>query len=104
MARGLKIDGELTNQNRAITYHVKLAQGKTYQIDMIAQAGGKLDPYLRLIDPSGKEVAKDDDGGGGLNGLDARITFQVTEAGTHQIVATSILGGGRYLLTVQEKQ
>ena len=101
-AAGVKVEGELKKDEASITYHVKLAQGKTYVIDMMVAADSKLDPFLKLIDPSGKEIAKDDDGGDNLN---ARITVQATESGTYQIVATSFLNStiGRYILSVQAK-
>src|SRR5262249_28511193 len=48
------------------TYAIDLKAGQTYQIDVIRPDSDKdkgFDPYLRLEDPSGKEVAKDDDSG-----------------------------------------
>src|SRR5579862_6480339 len=63
---GLKITGEL-GKVWAITYKVKLEASKTYVIDMISPDQKVLDPFLRLLDAKGKQLAEDDDGGEGLN-------------------------------------
>jgi serine protease Do len=79
-------------------YSVKLAKGKSYQIDMMSK---QVDSYLRLEDPSGKEVAHDDDSG---DSLDARIIFNCTEDGVYRIIATTFAGGaGPFTLSVKEK-
>jgi hypothetical protein len=78
-------------------YQVELEAGKTYQIDLTSK---DFDAYLRLLDAAGKELARDDNGG---SGLDARITFQCSRKGGYRILATSALGGkGAYLLTVKK--
>jgi serine protease Do len=60
-----------------------------------------LDAFLRLEDAAGKELAKDDDGGGGRN---ARIQFACPATGEYRIIATTFFGGtGRFTLTVKEK-
>jgi hypothetical protein len=98
---GLKLTGEL-DKVRAITYNVKLDAGKTYVIDMISPDQKALDPFLRLLDARGKQLAEDDDGGEGLN---ARIIFKVDAVATYQIVATSFgKGRGPFTLTVREIQ
>jgi hypothetical protein len=57
------------------------------------------DAYLRLEGPDGKTVAKDDDGGEGLN---ARIIYRVGTAGNYRIIATTANGRtGPYVLSVQ---
>ena len=77
-----------------------MVAGKTYQIDM-TKANGGLDPYLRLEDSAGKNVAQDDDSGGNLN---ARIMFNCTQTGEYRIVATTFVGGtGNFTLQVSEK-
>jgi thiol-disulfide isomerase/thioredoxin len=64
-------------------YRCRLKKGENYVIDMVSD---EIDPFLRLVDPFGKEVARDDDSGGGYN---ARIRYRARETGVYQIVATS---------------
>ncbi len=79
-------------------YTVKLAKGKSYQIDMMSK---DVDSFLRLEDAAGKELAKDDDGGDGHN---ARIQFECPEDGEYRIMATTYEGGtGIFTLAVKEK-
>jgi hypothetical protein len=79
-------------------YAVKLAKGKSYQIDMMST---DVDSFLRLEDSTGKELAKDDDSGDGSN---ARIQFSCPENGEYRIIATTFFGGmGSFALTVKEK-
>jgi hypothetical protein len=87
-------------QSRSVckTYAIKMAKGKSYQIDMMSK---DIDSFLRLEDSAGKELAKDDDGGDGRN---ARIHFECREDGEYRIFATTYFGGtGSFVLTVQEK-
>src|SRR5262249_10311637 len=80
-------------------FRVRLREGRTYVIEMRARDAG-FDPYLRLEDSGGKELARDDDGGGDS---DARIVFRCPQDGTYTVVATSFGGSlGRFLLTVNE--
>jgi hypothetical protein len=79
-------------------YAIKLAKGKSYQIDMLSK---DVDSYLRLENPAGKELAMDDDSGEGRN---ARIQFECPEDGEYRIIATTFFGGmGNFTLTVKEK-
>src|SRR5262245_21276533 len=73
---GLKIAGQL-GKDSARTYKVKFARDKTYVIDMISPDPKALDPFLRLLDAEGKQVAEDDDGGDGVN---ARIIWKAAKA------------------------
>jgi hypothetical protein len=75
-----------------------MSAGKTYQIDMRST---ELDPYLRLEDPAGQQVAFDDDGGGFPN---ARIIYSPKVSGQFTIVCTTYAGGstGKFTLQVQE--
>src|SRR5689334_8477432 len=84
--KDITINGEITNADLkdkvrtdsfCKTYKYKMIEGKTYQIDMTA-VPGVLDPYLRLEDGAGKQVAEDDDGGEGLN---ARIVYKAPKTG-----------------------
>ncbi len=100
---GLTIQGKLDADNTNRIYPVKLAEGKTYVIDMISPDTKALDPYLRLLDGTGAKLAEDDDSGGNLN---ARIVFRTPATGTYRIVAMSFLNAGRgeFTLQVREKE
>jgi hypothetical protein len=77
---------------------VKMKAGKAYTIDMMSS---EFDSYLRLLDPKGKQLAEDDDGGDGLN---ARIIFNCTMDGDYKIVCTTFganVKGENYTLTVK---
>jgi S1-C subfamily serine protease len=83
---------------------VPMTAGRTYVIDMVDVGNppaAKFDPFLRLEDPGGMEVAHDDDSGGGLN---ARIVYLATQTGSYRIICTTFQPGqtGRYLLVVRE--
>ncbi len=81
-------------------YLIQLVAGKTYQIDMKQIAG--LDPYLRLEDDMGKQLAFDDDSGGFPN---AQIVFSCNRSGAYRIIATTYAKEetGRFSLTVQQR-
>jgi hypothetical protein len=109
-AKGLKVEAELTTDDPQDTVRMdshrkvhtfKMTAGKTYVIDMITRSGKEFDPFLRLEDPDGKQVAQDDDGGGFPN---ARITFTAQRGGEYKIIATTFGKGmtGKYLLTVRQ--
>jgi predicted Zn finger-like uncharacterized protein len=79
-------DPRVAEGKPAKTYKVKLEAGKEYIIDM--KASGKAfeyDPYLILLNPQNKEVARDDDGGGGL---DAQIRYTPPATGEYTVQAT----------------
>jgi len=107
---GLKIEAKITNddpkdrvrrQSNAKVYQVKMTAGKTYTVDMEA-ADENFDPYLRLEDMAGKQLAFDDDGGDNLN---SRITHKAAADGTYRIIATTFGGGdnGAFVLKVREE-
>lgn len=80
-------------------FTIELAEGKTYQIDMIHKES-KLDPYLRLENSEKKQLAEDDDSGGNL---DARIIFKCPAKGDYRIIATSFDGStGAFELCVRD--
>jgi hypothetical protein len=103
----VKVDAKLTandamdpvqTHSACKAYAIKLTKGKSYQIDMTSK---DIDAYLRVEDSNGKELAQDDDSGGGRN---ARIQFECTEDGEYRIFATTYFGGmGNFTLTVKEK-
>jgi serine protease Do len=72
--------------------------GQTVTIDMHSIL---FDTNLVLIDPAGRPVAQNDDAA--TDRTDSHIAFTLTQTGTWQIVANSILGGqvGDYKLTLQ---
>src|SRR5262245_6864093 len=97
------------------THKIYLVAGATYCIDLKDADAKPLpkvlpgvkvlpeqlcDPYLKLKDPIGREVAFDDDSGGRL---DARILYKAKETGVHEIVATTYQPGqtGRFTLTIR---
>ena len=64
-------------------YKIKLEADKTYRIDMTSR---EIDPFLRLEDADGKQLAFDDDGGGFPN---ARIVYKAGVDGEYTIIATT---------------
>ncbi len=81
------------------SHFVELKKGQAYVFTMRSR---ELDSYLRLEDPSGKEVARNDDDGGGL---DARIVYTPQESGKYTIIATLYRSAsGQYSLTVGTTQ
>lgn len=82
-----------------IRYDYEGTAGQEIIIDMRAAAEG-VDPLLQLLDPSGAEIARDDDGGGFPN---ARIQITLPVDGTYTIVA-GVFGSnyGPYEITLAE--
>lgn len=77
------------------TYTVRFEVHAQYQIDLSSDA---VDAFLRLEDPTGKQLAMDDDGGGGRS---ARIRFTCPTTGVYRVIATSHSGGvGAFVLSV----
>jgi predicted Zn finger-like uncharacterized protein len=97
--------GTLRSKTDKHEYTVKLEKDKGYVIDMKSPANQ--DPLLKLFDPSGKEVATNDDIGLPPNPLDAQIKYKATQAGDYKIQAAvgplfSPTGSLSYTLTVKE--
>jgi hypothetical protein len=89
---------KVRQQQLCKTYEVKMSAGKSYTIDMVSQ---QLDSYLRLEDPSGKQLAEDDDGGGFPN---ARIQFRPQQDAIYRIITTTFSRAvGNFTLTVKEQ-
>ena len=89
----------LAGKNAPMKVHVwNLEAGKTYIISLNSNA---FDTFLRLEEAQGgRQVAWDDDSGGGLN---ARITYRPAKTGVHRIIATTFNGKtGPYSLIIQE--
>lgn len=82
-----------------ISYDYEGVVGTEIQIDMVA-SDDSADPLIRLIGPDGTEVASDDDGGEGLN---ARLSYTIDQAGTYTVVASAFAGNyGPYEITLTE--
>jgi serine protease Do len=80
-------------------YVLKCVEGRTYTIDLRSD---DFDAFLRLEDSTGKQVAEDDDSGGGSKGQDARIIFTAPKTANYTICATSFNSDakGKYTLNV----
>lgn len=76
----------------------ELIEGNNYQIDLTSKT---FDAYLRLEDPEGLPLSKNNGGGGNL---DARITYRCLRSGTYRVIVTTMRAAatGRYTLTVQQ--
>jgi S1-C subfamily serine protease len=87
---------------RAKTHPFKFEAGKTYVIDMKQPPGSNLDPFLRLLDPAGRQIAFDDDSGGGIEAHDAQIIFRAPQSGDYRTIATTFgrMQTGAYILTI----
>lgn len=89
---GDPIDGETNNPSK--TYHIELKKGKLYKIDL---PSADFDAFVRVLDAKGKELAKDDDSGGGT---DAKLMFAPPADGQYKIVATTLDDNGKFDLTI----
>ncbi len=59
-----------------------------------------LDPLLTLIGPDGSEVARDDDGGPGLNGLIQNVALP--SSGTYTIQVSAVRGDGPFTVSLAQ--
>jgi len=78
-------------------YEFHVQAGQRVSVDVVAhRLGSPLDPVLRLLDPSGRELAYCDDHPGAY--ADARVTHQFTAAGTCLIEVRDIRyqGGSKH--------
>jgi S1-C subfamily serine protease len=82
------------------THMIRMAAGSVYTIDL---ASTDFNTYLRLEDPSGKQVAENDDGAGKLN---SRIVFAPQAEGAYRVIVTTSdpLEKGTYRLSVFEAE
>lgn len=83
-------------------YRVTLAEGQGMRIALNSAEGqpdALGDPMLVLYDQSGAEVARDDDGGEGLNSW---LEYQATQAGTYFVEARGFTDDatGRYVISL----
>jgi hypothetical protein len=79
-------------------YTIKLEAGKSYQFDCTSD----WDNWLRIEDAKGKQLAEDDDSGGGTN---AQIIFECKTAGEYRVIVTSFNGAetGEFTVNVAKK-
>ena len=100
-----KVDGKFTKddprdseRNGPMQTHVvPLKAGKIYSIRMTSN---NVNSFLRLLDSKDKQLAEDDDSGGGIN---AEINFSCTKDGDYKVVCTTAqaVNAGNYVLTVK---
>jgi hypothetical protein len=89
------------NGRKHKVFLVEMEEGKTYQIDMRST---DFDAYLFLESPDEKLLAQDDDSGGGVTGLDARIIHKAAKTGKYRVIASHFGDGGNlgeFTLTVR---
>ncbi len=93
-----KTDPKYNGQKIHKLFVIELEKGSTYQIDHVAP---NFDAYLYLINPDGKVIAQDDDGGEGLN---SRIVQKIETSGKYRVVATSLGGSsvGPFTFTIRQ--
>jgi hypothetical protein len=85
-------------KNYCRIFDVKMQAGKKYVIDLQSK---QFDSFLRLENAAGKQLAQDDDSGGGN---DARIRFTAPEDGVFQVIVTSFgLETGLFLLKIRQE-
>lgn len=83
-------------QQPSKVHELTIERNKVYRIDVVS---GEFDVLARLVAPSGKQAALDDDGGGKRN---ARIEHQAAESGVYKLIVTSFAGGGgRYSVSMR---
>ncbi len=82
---GQSYDGYLQAGEEAV-YSLTLANTQDVVIDFMRAGNSDIDPYLTLTDSTGMEIARDDDGG---SGLDSRIR-QRLGAGTYIITGNDL--------------
>lgn len=89
-------DGMLSPAGDRDWYRIELSEGQTVRI---ALNGSEIDPYLALYDAGGNEIARDDDGGDGLN---AFLEHQAASAGVFYIEARAFNeeAAGAYALNI----
>lgn len=84
-------------------FMIEMVEGRPYRFSLegFGDGDGLTDPYLRLYDSQGQEVAADDDGGTGFNSY---LSFASPTGGTYFAAVSSYgsTGIGRYFLTVTD--
>jgi predicted secreted protein len=84
---GGKVTGKIETSGDHDWFSITLTAGNTYTINLDASAStGLSDPYVRLRNSAGVQVAYDDDSGVGLN---SQLTYSPTTTDTYYIDASS---------------
>jgi tetratricopeptide (TPR) repeat protein len=84
-------------KDNKIYYNVHTFEGKAGEQITIDLTSSEFNSYLILLDPEGKKIAEDDDGGSGNN---ARIIVTLPTSGTYTIIANARTGEtGNYTLS-----
>ncbi len=103
---GQSVQGELSSNSNVLAFdnsffNVYTFEGQAGQEIEIEMSSRELNPYLILLDPRGRDLIQDDNGGGGTSSL-IRISLPIS--GTYQIFANSRDAGerGRYSLSLEE--
>jgi hypothetical protein len=82
----------------AKVFPVRMRKGQSYVIDMVST---QFDPFLRLENAAGQQLAQDDDSGGFPN---ARIVYIAPEDGTYRVIGTSFSPAtGGFTLLIREQ-
>jgi hypothetical protein len=74
------------SQKRCKVFLIKMKAGQNYVIDLMSK---QFDPFLRIEDSHGKQLAFDDDSGGNLQ---ARLKFAPPADGVYRVIATHFDG------------
>jgi hypothetical protein len=85
------LEGEV-REGQSARHRLALAAGETIAVEVVAaRLGSPLDPFLRLLDGEGRELAFVDDSPG--LGRDARLSFTALRAGEHVVEVRDALHG-----------
>ncbi|MEZ5994252.1 MAG: PPC domain-containing protein [Hyphomonadaceae bacterium] len=94
-------EGVLSPASDRDWYRIDLTEGQAFRLSMESASSGDAlgDPYMVLYGPDGAEIARDDDGGEGLN---AWLEYQAAASGAYFVEARgfSEQAEGRYVLTL----
>jgi hypothetical protein len=86
---GVPVAGEITNSRTTVYYSFDGKRDDVVSIRM-SRPSGALDSYLALLDPTKRQIASDDDGGGGQDALINSVALPMD--GTYIIAASRFTG------------
>ena len=95
----LVIVGEKMGRLPAKLYRVKMKGGTKYALNMKSD---DIDSFLVVQDAGGKQLAFDDDSGGGTNGFDSKLEFTAPRSGTYKVFAAALQKTGKFTLTIHQ--
>ncbi len=101
---GQSATGTLSSSADEDWFSITLVAGQTYSFRLLGFGNDYLtDPFLRLFDASGTQIAYDDDAftsGSNTHERDSQLTFTASTTGTYYLAADAYSSEtGRYLLT-----